>query len=173
MTARRYAQGTEVARSKTVQDIERALTRFGASEFCYATRGDRAVVMFRVAADRTASGEAVPVRMGIDLPDREEFRETSTGLERTDRQVEELRDKEIRRRWRSLYAVVKALLVAVDDRLLTFEEAFLSAIVWGDNDTTADHLLPYMHEVLTHGGPGPRLLPEPDAETHQGEEVDR
>lgn len=165
MTPRSYAQGTEVSRSKSLQDIERALTRFGASEFCYATREDRAVVMFRMSAERSGCGEAVPVRMGIDLPGRDQFRYTPrSGQERTDRQIEELRDKEVRRRWRSLHAVIKALLVAVDDGILTFEEAFLSAIVWGDNHTTAEHLLPRMHDALAHGGSGPKLLPEPNGE---------
>ena len=156
-----YAQGTSVSANRSVAEISHNVKRFGASEFGYIERPGAALVGFAFQGYR--------VELGIDLPGPDEFAMTRTGRRRTARQQAEQCAQEARRRWRALAQVVKILCMAVDEGVLTFEEAFLAHLVLGDGRTVGHTLLPRLQEArdqgalpsslrMDHGG---RLLPGP------------
>ena len=138
-----YASNTTVPIERSKAEIERNLARFGASEFGYWAGAAAATVGFVY--------RGVRIEMGLPFPDIKEFQCTPTGRERTDNQADAERDKEIRRRWRSLAAVIKALLVGVDDGVLTFEDAFMPWIVWGNGLTTRQLILPELQKAISAG----------------------
>jgi len=141
-----YARGTQVSQDRSRAEIERLLMRYGADEFAYMTRRDEALIGFVY--------KGVRVQMSVPMPDRddEQFRLTpGRGHERSDHAAFLEWEKEARRRWRSLCLVIKALLIGVEDGVLTFEQAFLPYIVWGNGLTTSDMLLPHVQHALESG----------------------
>lgn len=145
----RYAQNTSVNADRSRAEIERSLTRFGATRFAYGWEGTRAAIGFTIA-DRT-------VRITLPLPDRDdpEVRLTPTGRPRTAAQASAAYDQEVRRRWRALAAVLKAKLVAVSEGISTIEREFLADVVLPNGMTFAEWAEPQ----LTSGGAMPPLLP--------------
>lgn len=133
----RYAANTTVPVDRSRSEIERSLMRFGASGFGYGWEGSQEQIGF------TYRGKQV--RLTLPMPSPSGFR------------TETAREKERRRRWRSLAMVIKALLVGVDDDIISFEEAFLSYFVMPDGVTLGEKLVPRL-EAAAHEGTLPRLL---------------
>lgn len=110
----KFAERTTVPVNTTRAEIEKTLIRFGASKFMVMVDGDafKATVQF-FARERW-------IRLTLQLPDPKVERNCAA---------------EERRRWRSLAALVKAKLVAVDDGLVEFEEEFLPHVLMSDGMT--------------------------------------
>jgi hypothetical protein len=103
----RYAAATEVSVEKSKAEIERTLTRYGASAFGYATEDRRSLVQFK-AHSRF-------VRFILPLPDPQEERfqyfmrnGRNTYRERSDSSKAEAYEQGCRQTWRALALVVKA-----------------------------------------------------------------
>jgi hypothetical protein len=132
----RYARRTEVTAQKTRAELENELRRWGASQFGYnlvESRGEdpgEATIVFTIAG--------VLVRMSLSLPARTErrFTHTDTGIKRSVGGARDAWDAEVRRRWRELYFVTKAKLVAVHAGISTLEREFLSDVVVADERGT-------------------------------------
>lgn len=109
----KYAATTKVSVEKTKQEIERILTRFGATKFMTSVDREKneAQIMF--------NAQSRWVRLTIGLPEY-----GTTGAE-----------QEERRRWRSLGALLKAKLVAVDDGISEFEQEFYGDVVLSNGET--------------------------------------
>lgn len=134
----RYATDTSVSVDRSRAEIEKLLQRFGAESFGYAwDRGQESVGFVF---------QGKQVRLAMPLPKRESYRS------------EEAWAKERRRRLRVLVMALRALLVAVDDGLIGFEEAFLSWFVTPSGRTVGDELIPRL-EAAAHRGELPLLLP--------------
>lgn len=137
-----YAKDTAVPVARSRDEIERTLTRYGATAFSYGYDQDRAVVMFQAQGRR--------VRFDVLVPPLAEFGETRDA-ERARAQVE-------RQRWRALLLVIKAKLEAVAVGIVTFEEEFLAHIVLPDGSKVADWMAPQLEHVY-ETGEMPDLLP--------------
>lgn len=124
MTAARYAQGTTVDSSASRAEIERTLTRYGATSFMYGWQGSKAALAF------TANGRQI--RFILPLPDRQDQRFTHTPA-KNQRRAPEAAEKEyesaVRQSWRALNLVVKAKLEAVAAGIVSFEAEFLAHVV--------------------------------------------
>jgi hypothetical protein len=126
----RYAAKTTVPVARSRDEIERTLTRYGASAFGYGWDGTRTVVSFRVN-DRF-------VRLSID---------------------ESGSDQHQRQQWRALLLVIKAKLEAVASGITTFEEEFLAHVVLPDNRTVGEWLAPQLDQAYEDGGMPKLLMP--------------
>jgi hypothetical protein len=116
-----YAGSTTVDSHQSTSEIERTLTRYGATAFSYGWEPTRAAISF-VANNRQ-------IRFVLPLPDRNlrEFTHTpSTQKHRAPKaaEAEAEYEKAVRQRWRALALVVKAKLEAVNAGIVTFEQAF-------------------------------------------------
>jgi hypothetical protein len=150
----KYAAKTEVPESQSRTEIERTLTRFGATAFAYGWSADHstAQVMFEAAGRR--------VRFEIRTPDRsaKQFTHDGRGRRRTEAGIRTAYDQEMRRLWRSLLLVIKAKLEAVATGILSFEEEFLNHIVLADGRTVGQWVTPQLEEIYGRGDM-PALLP--------------
>jgi len=152
-----YASNTQVSEGRSRAEIERLLAKFGADGFGYYAKGTDAKIAFEY--------REIHCQLSVPLPDRNDpkFTQTpSTGRRRTESQAFNDWQREVRRRWRSLCLVVKAMLVGVEDGVLTFEQAFMPYIVMGDGLTIYQHALPYLQNALT-GGQMPATLKQLEA----------
>lgn len=147
-----FAENTSVSVEKSKAEIEKILSRYGATKFMYATEETRSVVAF------IANGKHV--RFLLPLPDSnaEEFRYTPTGRTRKSNTVNEKYEQEIRRRWRALALSIKGKLEAVESGIMSFEEEFFAHIVLPNGKTVSEEALP-MIETAYQNGRMPKLLP--------------
>jgi hypothetical protein len=116
-TLPKYARRTDVPAQRTRNALENDLRRWGASQLGFNLEPGRATVAFTLAG--------LAVRMTVALPAEPDAAEE-------------------RRRWRELYLVVKAKLVAVSAGISTLEREFLADAVVPDpagGDTTVGALL--------------------------------
>jgi hypothetical protein len=149
----RYAQSTEVSSDRSRGEIERTLTRYGASAFMYGWDGPKAVVAFN-AKNRY-------IRFELPIPAREVFAKTpGRGQIRSPAQREAAYEQAVRQRWRALALVIKAKLEAVDSGITTFENEFLANIVLPDNQTVGDWIKPQVANAYETGSM-PKLLGGP------------
>lgn len=150
----KYASKTTVSSEKSKNEIERILTRYGATEFLYGTKPQMAVVAFKMLGRQ--------IRFTMPLPDRRdtEFTEYMRGMTaylRTDDAADKLYEQSIRQRWRALALVIKAKLEAVESGITEFEDEFLAHIVLPSGQTMGQLAKPQIeHAYLT--GDMPALL---------------
>jgi len=128
----RYAEKTKVPVSRSRDEIEQILERFGATGFMYGATEDRAIIAF-TAADR---------HVKFILP------------------LANLDPQETRQRWRCLVMCIKSKLASVEDGIETFDSAFLAQIVLPDGQSIGDWAKPQIEEFHETGNMPP-LLPGP------------
>lgn len=149
-----YASNTSVSGEKSRGEIERTLTRYGATSFMYGWEDDRAVIGFSL--------EGKMIRLIIRMPDKnsDEFKLTPTG-KRTRNSATQLQawEQATRQRWRALALVVKAKLEAVESGITSVEEEFLAHILLPNGETAGAFMLPQI-ELAYEKGDMPTLLPE-------------
>jgi hypothetical protein len=117
-----YAEKTKVPVSRSRDELERTLTRYGADAFGYGWDQGKAVVSFR------AHGRYI--RLAMDVPEK---------------------PQEERQRWRALVLVVKAKLEAVESGITTFEQEFMAHVVLPDNRTVGEWLGPQIEQAYIDG----------------------
>lgn len=147
----RYAQHTEVSGGRSKDEVERTLVRFGATEFIYGRTDNYVAVGFRY--------ERRAYRLQVPMPTLQECRTSPAGRARTESSAENAWHQERRRRWRVLCAYIKALVVGVEEGVLSWEEALLPYALLQTGSRVADELLPRMEQALEAGKLDVKLLP--------------
>jgi len=147
-----YADNTKVPTSKSIQDIEKIILRFGADGFMYGWQKDErdnhiAAISFRY--------ENRQIRFHLPIGKAEDHLMTPRMHRRTERQAEEFFHKDVNRRWRSLLLIIKAKLVAIQDGITTFDNEFLAFMVLPNGRTAGDWLVPQLDEAMEQG-----IMPE-------------
>ena len=154
----RYAASTEVSSSRSRDEIERTLERYGADQFLYGWQDDAAVVGFRMHARH--------IKFILPLPAKNERRFThhSKGARTAEAALKEW-EQATRQRWRALALVIKAKLEAVESGIAVFEDEFMANIVLSSGETVGAWMRPQIAEAYRIGA-APALLPmlpAPDA----------
>lgn len=149
----RYAENTTVPSDRSRAEIERTLTRYGATAFGYMTNPAEAVIVFEIANRR--------VMFRLPMPDRRSRQFTHTpakGLMRSAEAAEEAYELGIRQRWRALSLVIKAKLEAVEAGITTVEQEFLAHIVLPNGTTVGEWAKPQLAIAYEHNQM-PALMP--------------
>jgi hypothetical protein len=150
----RYASATDVPTSRSRDEIERILSRYGASHFAYGTDPDGATIGF------AANGKAVRFYLPLPRRDWEQFLLTPTGRDRSETAARQAWEQACRQSWRALALVVKAKLEAVAAGITTFEDEFLAHMILPDGSTFGEWARPQLDAVYANGGRTmPALLP--------------
>ena len=144
-----FAEKTVVPVDRSKSEIERLLTRYGATSFASGWDSGRAVITFR-AHDRV-------LRFVLPLPSPSDRRFVDA---RGDKNAARSRyEQELRRLWRALLLVIKGKLEAVESKIVSFEQEFLPYVVLPDGRTVADAVAPAVAESYRTGAVR-ALLPE-------------
>lgn len=133
-----YARETTVSVDRSKSEIERTLTRYGATSFMYGWDSDKRGAGFQFRfANRM-------LRFTIPIPDREDFRKTGKGRKRPGGEgaVDRAWEQAIRQRWRALAIAIKAKLEAVTSGVVGFDVEFMPYAVMPDGRTVAEHVGP-------------------------------
>jgi len=151
----KFAQDTSVSSERSRGEIERTLSRYGATGFMCGWSGANALVAFEMAGRR--------IRFDLPLPAKDEKRFWFTPnrkTKRTAQQAEAEWEQACRQRWRALALVIKAKLEAVESGISVFEEEFLANIVLPGNQRVGTWMLPQIAEAYA-SGKMPPMLPGP------------
>lgn len=140
MSLGKYAANTSVPVERSRAEVERILTKYGASKFGTMSEETKVSVFFEVKGRQ--------VQWSIPMPDKKRM-----GVGDYER--------EVRRRWRVLVITIKAMLEAVESKLLSFDQAFLPHIVIpGTARTIGEALSTPRIDALYAGTSLPALLSE-------------
>lgn len=142
----RYAENTSVDSAASRAEIERTLTRYGATSFSYGWEEGRAAIAF------TAKGRQV--RFILPMPDRDARQFTHTRERGTPRKPEAAAreyEQAVKQRWRALALVVKAKLEAVEAGIVTFEEEFLAHMVLPNGRSVYAEVAPAVEDAYRSG----------------------
>ncbi len=123
-----YAEGTRVAVTKTLAEIEDLVRKRGGQKFYRGEQEDRMVLGWW-QVERM-------VMFGVTLPKLEQFSKKPRGYGR--RTVPEqlaAREQAMREQWRAVLLVIKAKYASVEAKIETFEESFLGQLVVPDPET--------------------------------------
>lgn len=138
-----YAAETKVPVAQSQAEIEKTLSRYGATSFAFATQPGSVTVMFE-ARDRR-------VRFDVPMPAQQ------AGENEASRRT---REQIVRRLWRALLLCIKSKLESVESGIETFEEAFLSHVILPDGSTVGHHAVPRIKQAYSENKMLP-MLPGP------------
>lgn len=140
----KYAQNTSVSSERSKAEIERMLTKYGATSFASGWQNDQAVIQFHMSERR--------IKFVLPLPSKQakEFTHSKRGP-RSENDAYKLWEKATRQRWRALALVVKAKLEAVETQIASFEDEFMAHIVMPDGKTVAEHARPMIAQAYKSG----------------------
>lgn len=134
-----YARSSAVSSERSRMEIERTLQRYGASQFAYASRTDKATIIFEMNGKR--------LRFDVPLRARSEFEKTPSGRIRNyEEDIDKAWQQSSREQWRALALVIKAKLAYVESGAL-FEEEFLAHIVLPNNQTYGQFAIPQIADA--------------------------
>ena len=153
----KYAAKTDVSSERSIAEIQKTLTRYGATSFGYAYESTRAQVVFSMAGRR--------IRFELELPDKTHHKFTRTAVrnwKRTPVDSERAWEQATRQKWRALALAVKAKLEAVDSGIATFEEEFLAYVVLPNGKSVGMIIAPQLDEIYA-SGKMPLLLGDGDS----------
>ena len=147
----KFASQTTVSVANSRAEIEKEITRFGASGFASGWQDNRSLIEFIYKNKK--------IRFILEVPPRPEFNKANRKIRGlwTERHGDEAWEQAKRQRWRALALIVKAKLVAVADGVTTFETEFMPHIVMPDDRTVAEHVMPEMDRAFI-SGVTPKLL---------------
>ena len=141
----RFAEGTTVSVEKSRAEIEKLITRYGATSTAFMNAPGRSVVCFEASGRR--------IMFELKLPDIAEKRFLRDGrgsmLPQPKRMLKW--EQACRQSWRALTLVIKAKLEAVEAGITSFEDEFLAHIVMPDGQTVATHIKPRIAEAYAGG----------------------
>lgn len=141
----RYANKTAVSPSRSVEEIDRILRRYKATQF--ATGWDeehgRGLVSFKV--------NSISYKLEIPIPQKDELKIGPRNRRRTQLQIDGVWEQIYRQRWRAMALVIKAKLEAVECGISTFEQEFMTNIMLPGGQTVRDFLAPQLEYAIEHG----------------------
>lgn len=140
-----YAIDTSVPIERSKQQIEMLLRRYGADEFQSGWSIERrlAWVHFRM--------KAIYVKLTVTLPSKSDYHVTPGGKIRTEKQLDSAWEQGCRARWRALFLLVQAKLVAVEAWATSLEKEFLADVVMADGTTASEWIVPQLTEMYRSG----------------------
>jgi hypothetical protein len=149
----KYANQTSVSPDRSRAEIEKILTRYGATGFMYGWSDRGAVIGFMMGGKQ--------YKCVLHLPNKDDFMRSEKGRRRTSLQAQGAFDQASRQRWRALALVIKAKLEAVESKISTVETEFMPWMVLPNGETVGQWMTPKL-DAIYKTGKLPPLLPGGD-----------
>jgi hypothetical protein len=150
-----YATETTVSSEKSRAEIERTLTRYGATSFAYMSSPGKAMIAFEVRGRQ--------VRFEIPLPPPGDYAKTPTGKPRAASAQQAAYEQAARQRWRAMALVVKAKLEAVESGITEFDEEFYAHIILPNGRTVYEETHQQVATIIETGHYRPLAITRGDA----------
>lgn len=141
-----FAGDTTVSVERTKVELEKLVTRAGATQYASGWDGDTAVIGFTI--------QSRVIRFLLPMPNKadKQFLRTPKGaFMRTPEGRQKAWEQACRSRWRALLLVVKAKLEAVQCGISTIEDEFMAWTVTGDGRTIGEIVRPLLPSATAPG----------------------
>lgn len=150
----KYAADTKVSTGDSLAEIDRILTRYGATGFNYGRDDEKRVVgiMFRM------NGRFIKFVVPIPDPDDRAYKKIRGGSYVTNEFSPDKYEQAVKQRYRALVLGIKARLESVESGIEDFETAFMAHIVLPDGQTVGEFMKPQVEQAYLKGDM-PLLLP--------------
>ena len=139
-----YAKRTTVTAQKTAGDILTLLRGRGVTKTAMYEDERSAQIAFEM------DGAAFRIALPLPDPNQKDFHYHSRGV-RTQTESLRLYDAELNRRWRALFMVIKAKIVAVEEGISTMQAEFVGNVVLGDGRTVSETYAPQLGQLSALG----------------------
>jgi hypothetical protein len=149
----KYASQTSVSPDRSRAEIEKTLTRYGATGFMYGWSERGAVIGFMMRGKQ--------YKCLLELESKHKYQVSEKGRRRGSAQAQGAWEQATRQRWRALALVIKAKLEAVESTISTVETEFLPWMVLPNGETVGQWMGPQL-DVIYQSGQMPLLLPGGD-----------
>lgn len=144
----KYAENTSVSAHKSIEEIDRILNRYGATQFITGRddKGHKALISFQISN--------ISYKLELPIPDKADLAYSGQGSrkrKRTRLQIDQAYEQEYRQRWRAMALVVKAKLEASAAGISTIEKEFLPDIMLPNGLTVKDWVIPQLTKAIDSG----------------------
>lgn len=149
----RYANDTTVSVSKSRDEIQRLLERFGATQMQWSDDFERGRAQLRFAWKHETT--TYLARFDVQLPTNEKLRELALdGRSRrfSQKKFDKLRARRGMVEHRELMIFLKAAFLAVQANIIKPEQLFLAWLEGADGVTVAERIIPRLTTLLNPGG---------------------
>lgn len=144
----RFAENTSVSVEKSRAEIETILTRYGASQFGYATDTMRGLATIQFCA----KGRHIRFTLNLPLFSDKQFMYTPSRKQRRSPEEQgKAWEQACRQRWRALCLCIKAKLEAVECGITEFEAEFMAHIVLPTGGTVGQLMGPQIQQAYLTG----------------------
>jgi hypothetical protein len=150
VTARRFAEGTDVTVDKSRMELERLVTRHGATGFVYGWDDGIWTIAWRMQGRH--------IRFRVVSPSASSMEYSPGGRWRPVRERKKAVEAEIRRRWRALLLIVKAKLELIASGDADLETEFLAQMLLPNGSTVGEWIAPQLDQAY-ESGEMPPLVP--------------
>ncbi|MEO7718149.1 MAG: hypothetical protein ABIY70_18255 [Capsulimonas sp.] len=148
-----YAKSTDVSPERSRDEIIATLQRYGCIKFGFMVDGERGVSVVQFEFKNR------PVRLSLQKPTEANDQMKQRAIEtRRSRKPADMLEQTHRQRWRALSLYVKAICEAIEEQIVTVDQAFLPFIVLPNNQTVAEWAAPQLAQFALEGK-NPPLLP--------------
>lgn len=149
----KFAQKTTVSASNSLNEIDRILERYGATQFFYGRDEKYVAVLF------TMNNRRIEFRVPLPDADSDEFRKIMGNQHHSylGDFSQEKYEQGVKQRYRALVLCIKAKLESVESNIESFEDAFLAHIVLPDGGTVGSKLKPQLEQAYLNGKMPPLL----------------
>lgn len=147
-----YAKSTEVPVSKSKQEIDTTLRRYGVKESGVLCTEERAVIIFSLG------GKRIQIQVPMPDPKHNDILYTPAGRWRDAASQKKALAQAEKQIWRGMALYIKAGMEAIELGIRTIEEAFFYDILLPNGMTIGQTMQPELDRAL-EGNPLPPLLP--------------
>ncbi len=145
-----YAEDTEVSVERSQAEIQKLLTKAGATRFMTGFDETSAAVMFTLRGKSFRFMLPLPNRNDKEFWVRRVNQHANAGQNTADEAYKKWEQK-CRSRWRALALAIKAKLEAVNIGITTFEQEFLAFMMTDNGQTVGDRIIPQIEKSVKEG----------------------
>jgi hypothetical protein len=151
-----YANNTSVSVERSLAELQKILSRFGATQFAFMQSPKQAKVGFIIEGRR--------IEMTLILPEKDEYKYTpGRNYLRTPQDKEKHWEQGCRSQWRALVEVIKSKLIAIEAKIVSQDNEFLAYTVLPSGETVGEIFSPQIQKMVD-GKKVPLLLIEKQKE---------
>ena len=149
----KYAEKTEVSPMRSLDEIDRMLTRYEADQFFGGRDNEKRCIYVTFRKARRQVRFTVP----LPDPDDDDFQKVDRYSHKLLGFSQEKYDQAVRQRWRALTLVIKAKLESIESGIEDFETAFMGQLVLPNNQTVGEWMTPQIERAYENGKMPPML----------------
>jgi len=135
----KYAKNTKVSIDRSQVEIQNLFKKYGATKF--AIDWENNYVLFEL---HNRSGRIHVNSPNINDP---EIQKTPTGMNRSDHAIQVEYEKKKRQMWRVMLLFLKASFEAVENDVITIDQALFSYLILRNGNTMAEEFLPKLSQT--------------------------